>query len=153
MASDEPRVVRFGVAMDPTLLVELDAVVRARESTRSEVLRDLVRAEVAKKRLDAGVEAIAALTLVYDHHVRDLADRLTDIQHDMGDRVRSTMHVHLDHHLCLEVIVVRGKSDELETFAGRILATKGVLQGGIEIFAVAEHDGSHHHGLHASARR
>ncbi len=122
--------------MDPTLLVELDAVVKARGSTRSEVLRDLVRAEVAKKRLACGVEAIAALTLVYDHHVRDLAERLTEIQHDMGDRVRSTMHVHLTHHLCLEVIVVSGNSDELEAFAERILATKGVLQGGIEIFAL-----------------
>ncbi len=131
--------------MDPALLVEFDAVVKARGSSRSELLRDLVRAEVAKKRLDTGVEAIAALTLVYDHHVRDLADRLTEIQHDMGDSVRSTMHVHLDHHLCLEVIVVRGKSDELEDFAERILATKGVLQGGIEIFALADHDASAHH--------
>ncbi len=146
MSSDESRVVRFGVAMDPALLVEFDAVVRARGSSRSELLRDLVRAEVAKKRLDAGVEAIAALTLVYDHHVRDLADRLTEIQHDMGDCVRSTMHVHLDHHLCLEVIVVRGKANELEDFAERILATKGVLQGGIEVFALADHDSSHHRG-------
>ncbi len=136
MSIDEAKLVRFGVAMDPTLLVELDAVVKARGSTRSEVLRDLVRAEVAKKRLACGVEAIAALTLVYDHHVRDLAERLTEIQHDMGDRVRSTMHVHLTHHLCLEVIVVSGNSDELEAFAERILATKGVLQGGIEIFAL-----------------
>ena len=131
--------------MAPSLLVEFDAVVKARGSSRSELLRDLVRAEVAKKRLDAGVEAIATLTLVYDHHVRDLADRLTEIQHDMGDRVRSTMHVHLDHHLCLEVIVIRGKSDALESFAERILATKGVLQGGIEIFAIADHDASDHH--------
>ena len=106
---------RFGVAMEGSLLADLDALVEARGVTRSEVLRDLVRAEVSKSNVGRGVPAVAALTLVYDHHVRDLSEKLNDIQHDLGDRVRSTLHVHLDHDYCLEVIVLRGRSDELKT--------------------------------------
>src|SRR5947209_3010679 len=104
--------VRFGVAMEEPLLADLDALVAARGVTRSEVLRDLVRAEVSRSNVGRGVPAVAALTLVYDHHVRDLSEKLTAMQHDLGDRVRSTLHVHLDHDNCLEVIVLNGRSDE-----------------------------------------
>ena len=79
--------------------------------------------------------AVATLTLVYDHHVRELGEKLTQVQHDLGDKVRSTLHVHLTHDLCLEVIVLRGRADELKSVADQILATKGVLQGGIELIA------------------
>jgi CopG family transcriptional regulator, nickel-responsive regulator len=126
-------VVRFGVAMESELLRELDALVASRKGTRSEVLRDLVRAEVVRSRVDRGVLAFATLTIVYDHHVRELTERLNDLQHDLGDQVRSTLHVHLDHHRCLEVIVLRGRSDELQRFAEQILATRGVTHGGLEI--------------------
>jgi CopG family nickel-responsive transcriptional regulator len=131
--------VRFGVAMEESLLRDLDSLVAARTVTRSEVLRDLVRAEVSRSNVGRGVPAVAALTLVYDHHVRDLSEKLTDIQHDLGDRVRSTLHVHLDHSLCLEVIILRGRSDELKSIADRLLATRGVKQGGIEIIAGVPH--------------
>jgi CopG family nickel-responsive transcriptional regulator len=127
--------VRFGVAMEEPLLADLDALVAARGVTRSEVLRDLVRAEVSRANVGRGVPAVAALTLVYDHHVRDLSEKLTAMQHDLGDRVRSTLHVHLDHDNCLEVIVLSGRSDELQKVADRLLATRGVKQGGIEIIA------------------
>jgi CopG family nickel-responsive transcriptional regulator len=130
------ELVRFGVAMDRQLLAEFDAVVQARGATRSEVLRDLVRAEVARAKVADGAEAVAAVTLVYDHHVRDLSERLTELQHDMGEQVRSTMHVHLDHDHCLEVIVMQGQSHELRTAAERLLATRGVTHGGIEMVAV-----------------
>ncbi len=119
--------------MDGKLLSEFDKLVEQRGGSRSEVLRDLVRAEVTKHRVAHGVQAIAAVTLVYDHHVRDLSERLTELQHDLGDAVRSTMHVHLSHHLCLEVIVINGRADELQRFAERLFATRGVLHGGIEI--------------------
>jgi CopG family nickel-responsive transcriptional regulator len=125
--------VRFGVAMDRPLLDHLDVIVNDRGVTRSEILRDLVRAEVVRAQVPKGVPAFAALTIVYDHHVRDLTERLTAIQHDLGDRIRSTLHVHVDHHHCLEVIIMRGRSDELQRVAEKLLATRGVKHGGIEI--------------------
>ena len=125
--------VRFGVAMDRPLLDHLDVIVNERGVTRSEILRDLVRAAVVRAQVSKGVPAFGALTLVYDHHVRDLTERLTEIQHDLGDRVRSTLHVHLNHDHCLEVIIMRGRSDELQRLADRLLATRGVKHGGIEI--------------------
>jgi CopG family nickel-responsive transcriptional regulator len=144
----DDELVRFGVAMDRSLLGELDALVGSRGVTRSEVLRDLVRAELVRARVARGVRAVATLTLVYDHHVRELTEKLNELQHQLGDSVRSTLHVHLDEERCLEVIVLRGRSDELQRFAERILATRGVTHGGLEI--VSDHarsrEGVHEHG-------
>jgi CopG family transcriptional regulator, nickel-responsive regulator len=129
------KLVRFGVAMEAELLRDFDrVVVESRGGTRSEALRDLARAAVIRAQVRRGADAVAALTLVYDHHVRDLTERLTELQHDLGDRVRSTVHVHLDHDHCLEVIVMQGRSDELQTIADRILALRGVKHGGIELY-------------------
>jgi len=140
------HLVRFGIAMEASLLDELDKVVEERGCTRSELLRDLSRAEVARSKVRSGVEAIATLTVVYDHHVRDLSEKLNEMQHRLGERVRCTMHVHLSHDLCLEVIVLRGRADELRTVAERILATRGVKHGGSEIIAVTglSPDEAHH---------
>jgi CopG family nickel-responsive transcriptional regulator len=132
------ELVRFGVAMERPLLEELDAIVATRGVTRSEVLRDLVRAEVVKARIKKRVQAVATLTLVYDHHVRELTERLTEFQHQLGEQVRSTLHVHLDDRRCLEVVVMRGWSDELQRVAERVLATRGVTHGGLEIVADEE---------------
>ncbi len=142
--------VRFGVAMERSLLGHLDEIVEERGVTRSEILRDLARAEVARAQVAKGAPAVAALTLVYDHHVRELTERLTEFQHQLGDQVRSTLHVHLDDRRCLEVIILRGRSDELKRVADRLLATRGVTHGGIEIVADDhDHDASergHGHG-------
>jgi CopG family nickel-responsive transcriptional regulator len=125
--------VRFGVAMERSLLAELDILVDARGVTRSEVLRDLVRAELVRSNVARGVPAVATLTLVYDHHVRELTERINDFQHKLGEKVRSTLHVHLDAHRCLEVVVLRGRSDELQRAAERLLATRGVTHGRLDI--------------------
>jgi len=127
--------VRFGVAIEGSLLGQLDGLAGERGCTRSELLRDLARAAVGRAKVPKGVEAVGALTLVYDHHVRNLSRKLTDLQHELGDGVRSALHVHLSHDLCLEVIVMRGLSDRLQSIADRILAMRGVKQGGIEIIA------------------
>jgi CopG family nickel-responsive transcriptional regulator len=133
----KPTLVRFGVAIDAPLLSELDALVGERGCTRSELFRDLARAEIGRAKIPRGVDAVGALTLVYDHHVRDLSEKLTELQHELGENVRATMHVHLSHDLCMEVIVVRGKSDRLKAIAERMLAMRGVKHGGIEIVADA----------------
>jgi CopG family nickel-responsive transcriptional regulator len=148
--------VRFGVAMERSLLTHLDAIVAERGVTRSEILRDLARAEVARAHVAKGAPAVATLTLVYDHHVRELTEKLTEFQHQLGDRVRSTLHVHLDDRRCLEVIILRGRSDELKRVADRLLATRGVTHGGIEIVAETDdhdHGHGHTHGHPRSAAR
>ncbi|MGH7272496.1 MAG: nickel-responsive transcriptional regulator NikR [Polyangiaceae bacterium] len=119
--------------MERSLLADLDAIVEARGVKRSEVLRDLVRSEVVRARTAKRVRAVATLTLVYDHRVRELTERLTEFQHNLGEQVRATLHIHLDEHRCLEVIVLRGQSDELQAAAERLLATRGVTHGGLEI--------------------
>jgi CopG family transcriptional regulator, nickel-responsive regulator len=139
--------VRFGVAIEGSLLRQLDALAEERGCTRSELLRDLARAAVGRAKVPKGVEAVGALTLVYDHHVRDLSEKLTDLQHQLGEGVRAALHVHLSHELCLEVVVVRGRSHELQSMADRILAMRGVKHGGIEIIAglPTQHGYGHSH--------
>ena len=162
--------VRFGVAMESSLLKPFDALVKQRGSTRSEVLRDLARAEVTREAVAAGGDAVATVTIVYDHHVRALTETLTSLQHELGDAVRSTMHVHLDPSYCLEVIILQGKSAELRRFAERVFATRGVKHGGIEMIAAGgsggggtrgglhvhlhehePHEHGHGHGQHGDA--
>jgi CopG family nickel-responsive transcriptional regulator len=138
--------VRFGVAIEGSLLREIDALTRERDCTRSELFRDLSRAEVGRAKVEKGVAAVCALTLVYDHHVRNLGEKLTELQHELGDGVRSSLHIHLTHDLCLEVIVMEGRSDELQAVADRILAMRGVKQGGLEMIAKPGADDAHAHG-------
>jgi CopG family transcriptional regulator, nickel-responsive regulator len=140
------RLVRFGVAMEESLLQEFDELVDQRGGTRSEALRDLARAAVVRAKVGRPVRAVAALTLVYDHHVRDLTEKLTALQHELGDDVRSTMHVHLDHNHCMEVIVMNGRSDKLRVVSDKILAMRGVKHGGVEIITeVGPERRSHEH--------
>jgi CopG family nickel-responsive transcriptional regulator len=137
------ELVRFGVAMERDLLEELDRIVEARGSTRSEILRDLARAEIDREGASVDADAVGTLTFVYDHHVRDLTERLTEIQHRLGARVRSSMHVHLSENHCLEVIVLHGHADELRKVANQILATRGVKRGGLELISGIPHDHDH----------
>jgi CopG family transcriptional regulator, nickel-responsive regulator len=139
---------RFGVAMESSLLAQFDQLVEQRNTSRSELLRDLARAEIIRSLATQRVEAFASVTVVYNHHVRELSEHITEMQHELGDQVRSTMHVHLDHERCLEVIVMRGRADKLQKAAETLFATRGVLQGSIEI--VADTSGAealepHHH--------
>jgi CopG family nickel-responsive transcriptional regulator len=143
---------RFGVAMETSLLAQFDELVQERRSSRSEVLRDLVRGELIRSLASRRVDAYASVTIVYNHHVRELSERITEMAHDLGDQVRSTMHVHLDSERCLEVIVMRGRADRLQKAAETLFATRGVLQGSIEVVAdasaprpaVHSHDGIAH---------
>jgi CopG family transcriptional regulator, nickel-responsive regulator len=141
-------VVRFGVAMPGDLLERFDLYVKRRGYTnRSEALRDLVRAELATEAWDRGEHVVAAITVVYDHHVPGLTEKLVSIQHDSGGHVISTMHVHLDHSQCLEIIVAKGPAQELEKMADELVRTRGVLIGRIVPAVATElpaHDGEEH---------
>lgn len=123
--------------MERALLERLDQLVEQRGlSNRSEAIRDLVRRELDQQEWAHGGAVSATITLVYDHHVRELTERLNEIQHDHGDQIVSTLHVHLDHHHCMEVIAARGPSRHLKEMSERLLGTKGVLTGGVVPIAV-----------------
>ncbi|MGE5788488.1 MAG: nickel-responsive transcriptional regulator NikR [Myxococcales bacterium] len=131
------ELVRFGIAMERTLLDRLDKLIEQRGlSNRSEAIRDLVRRELNQEAWAQGGVVSVTITLVYDHHVRELTERLNEIQHDHGEFIISTLHVHLDHHHCMEVIAARGPSARLREMSERLLGTKGVLTGGIVAVAI-----------------
>jgi len=125
------QLMRFGISMEAGLLSQFDALLRRQGyTTRSEAVRDLVRNVLVEDRWSRDQEAVVGtITLVYDHHTRDLSDRLTEQQHAHHHAVISTMHVHLDAHFCLEVIVVKGTPDEVRLIADELIGTRGVFRG------------------------
>jgi CopG family nickel-responsive transcriptional regulator len=146
MAPQGSDLVRFGVAMDTELLGRFDERLGARGyANRSEALRDLGRAWLSDDHVHGGGMTVATLTLVYDHHVRELSEKLTEMQHDLGEHVVSTLHVHLDHDHCLEVIVLRGPAALIQEASDRLLATKGVEHGKLVATAMPAGAGHGHH--------
>jgi len=120
-------VVRFSVSLDKGLVAEFDRMIRAeRCPTRSKAVGDLIRAALVQTEWRAGEEVAGAIVLVYDHHKRDIMQRLTDIQHDCHDIIISTQHVHLDHHNCLEIVAVRGRPGGIDAVVRRLKAVKGL---------------------------
>ncbi|MCL6545201.1 MAG: nickel-responsive transcriptional regulator NikR [Bryobacteraceae bacterium] len=122
---------RIGVAIDEDLLKKFDALIHKRGYTnRSEAFRDLIREELVENTWKTPEsQVVGTLTLVYNHHVRQLTDKLTDMQHDFHTHILSTLHVHLDHDHCLEVLVLRGKAAVIQKLADALIATKGVKHG------------------------
>ncbi|MBM3304715.1 MAG: nickel-responsive transcriptional regulator NikR [Candidatus Aminicenantes bacterium] len=128
------RLVRFGISLGEDLLARFDELVAARGyASRSEAFRDLIRASLVEEEWRAGGEVAGAITLVYDHHRKDLVNRLADIQHDAHGLVVSTQHIHLDHDHCLEIIAVRGRAKDVRRLADSLRSVKGVLQGAINM--------------------
>lgn len=124
-------VTRFGVSLDQSLLAQFDRIIARKGYTnRSEAIRDLIRESLVREQWELGADqVVGTLTLVYDHDVRDLPDRLTDLQHAHYKAIVSALHVHLDPRHCLEVLVLRGKARELKTIADRLIGTRGVKHG------------------------
>ncbi|MBM9536073.1 nickel-responsive transcriptional regulator NikR [Desulfobulbus alkaliphilus] len=123
--------VRFGVSIDESLLQQFDELIREKGyQNRSEAVRDLMRdALVERQWTREDEETVGTVTLVYDHHTRDLADKLTEHQHSHHHAIISVLHVHLDAHNCLEVAVVRGTAREVQRLADELIGTKGVKHG------------------------
>ena len=129
--SDDRTLTRVSISLENTLLDAFDALIRAKGyDNRSEAIRDLIRAHLVHQEgaHDDG-EQVAVVTLVYDHHARELAARLIDKQHHHHDLVVSTLHVHLGQRHCLEVSILRGPAAEVRHLGEELLATRGVLHG------------------------
>ena len=126
------RIARFGISLDRELLERFDEFIKEKGYTnRSKAIGDLMRSFIVSEEWGKGGEVVGVMVLVYDHHKRGVVDKLIDVQHDLQELVSSTMHVHLDEDNCLEVVVARGKPDELKTLADRMISMKGVKYGRI----------------------
>jgi CopG family transcriptional regulator, nickel-responsive regulator len=124
------KLVRFGVSLDHHLLDDFDRhIARKKYTNRSEALRDMIRDTLVGQEWDQNKETVGSITFVYDHHIRDLTNKLIDIQHRFQGIILSGMHVHLDHDHCLEVLVVRGKGSDIKKVSDALLSVKGVKHG------------------------
>jgi CopG family nickel-responsive transcriptional regulator len=122
---------RFGVSIDGTLIKKFDALIRRKGyTTRSEAIRDMIRDGLVEREWETeNRETVGTITIVYNHHTRELEHALTDMQHKSFHQIVSTLHVHLDAHNCLEVLIVKGKSQEIKKIADRLIGTRGVKHG------------------------
>lgn len=128
---------RIGVAIASDLLEKFDALIHKRGYTnRSEAFRDLIRAELVRESsIRPAGQIVGSLTVVYDHHVRLLEEKLTELQHSHNSVILSVLHIHLDHDNCMELLALRGKSADVQRFANMLAATKGVKHAQLAITA------------------
>ena len=144
---------RIGVSIDSDLLERFDAFIADKGyENRSEALRDLIRDRLVSSAV-VGTNAlvVGTVTLIYDHHTRLLPEKLTDLQHESHDIIISTLHAHLDHENCLEVVVLRGKSRDVQKLADRLISIKGVQHGRL-VMSSPEAVARHSHGHHGHSR-
>jgi len=134
-------IVRFSVSLEDDLLEKFDRYCREEQfATRSEAVRQLIRDTLTRRAWQSeGQEVAGTLTLVYDHHRPQLRDQLMELQHDNTDLVISTVHAHLEHDLCLEVILLRGPAGRLQSIASRLRGLKGIHKGEFVMASAHEH--------------
>ncbi|MDR7543664.1 MAG: nickel-responsive transcriptional regulator NikR [Armatimonadota bacterium] len=135
MVTQQSALRRFSISMAEDLVAQLDAMVRAKGyRNRSHAVADMVRGQLVDYRAERGNHPIAGtITLVYDHHKRGVQALLTEIQHHHPHLIISTLHVHLDHRNCLEVLAVRGRARDVRRIADRLVATRGVKHGRLTV--------------------
>ena len=125
------KIIRFGVSLEEDLLIKFDRHIKKNKYTnRSEALRDMIREQLVKKEWTENKEVTGAITIVYDHHTRELVTKVLDVQHDYHACILSTQHIHLDHHNCFEIIVTKGKSNEIEELYQKLKSIKSVKHTG-----------------------
>lgn len=123
---------RFSISLEENLLESFDHYIRAQSyNNRSEAIRDLIRKSLVRQAWDGDANVMGVITLVYDHHQHQLQEKVTEVQHDHHHQIVSTTHVHMDHHNCLEVIIVRGNAKEVQELADRLIALRGVRDGNL----------------------
>ena len=145
---------RFTISLDDQLAAQFDDWIAQRGyGNRSEAVRDLFRAELDRSQQQTGsaTHCVACLSYVFNHHERDLAERLTSLQHAHHDLTVSTMHAHLDHDHCLESLLLKGPADQVRAFAARLCAERGVRHGRLNLIPV-EHDAAGHSHPHLHPR-
>lgn len=125
------KISRFGVSLEEDLLRSFDrSITELGYANRSEAIRDLIRDHLIQKKVAKGDgEIVGVVSLVYDHRTHRLGDILADMQHKAQVGINASLHIHLDEHACLEVIVIRGGAEKVHEVAGKLIATKGVENG------------------------
>ena len=133
--------IRFGISLDRVLLERFDRLTDKKGySSRSEAIRDLIRDSLVMEEWESDtVETVGTITIVYSHDTRELTDILMDLQHLYFHSIISSMHIHLDEHNCLEVIVVRGKAKDIKAIADRLIGTRGVKHGKLTVTTTGKH--------------
>jgi CopG family nickel-responsive transcriptional regulator len=147
---------RFTITLDEQLVEAFEQFMASRGyRNRSEAIRDLIRERLGTEQLEQTPrgDCMASLTYVYNHHERELASRLTQTQHDHHDLVVSTLHVHLDHHNCMETVILRGPLDRVQGFAHATISQSGVRHGRLNILPVKITQAAHPHGSTAQPNR
>lgn len=146
--------VRFGVSIEEDLLAKFDGQIEQKGYTnRSEAIRDLIRERIVEEEWQTDEETVGTITIVYDHHTRDLTGQLTHLQHSFEGEIKSVLHIHLDHHNCLEVLVVQGRGRVLKSFADKLESVRGVKYGALSMATTgkaipSKSDYHHHHHPH-----
>ncbi|MDP2928129.1 MAG: nickel-responsive transcriptional regulator NikR [Candidatus Omnitrophota bacterium] len=131
--------IRFGVSIEKDLLEKFDRFIKDKEYTnRSEAFRDLIRQELIQKQWQTDQEISGAITLIYDHHKRELVNKLMDIQHDFGGIIISSQHIHLDHDHCLEIVAIKGSPKQAQKLADSLKSVKGVKHGTLSMSATGK---------------
>ena len=132
---------RFGVSIEATLLRRFDRLIRASGyHNRSEAFRDLIRARLVEEEIKQPTTiAFGVLSLLYDHHTRELEEKLTELQHEHHASVIATTHVHVDHAHCLEVILLKGRVEILQSLAGALASLKGVQHSRLVLTTTEPH--------------
>jgi len=135
------QVTRFGVSLDPELLRRFDRLIDDKGyANRSEAIRDLIREVLVRQEWEGEKnENVGTITMIYDHHSHDAGDKLADVQHDHHRAILSTMHIHLDHDNCLEVLAVKGSGRLLRQLADELISLKGVKHGKLVATTTGKH--------------
>ena len=151
---EKGKLVRFSISLEESLLGFIDdRMIPLGYASRSEFLRDLIRKKMIDEKWEIGKEAIGVLTLIYDHHQRELASKMTALQHNTLANIICNLHVHISHHDCLEVIIIKGNKDEIEKVTTQIGGLRGVKYYNLSKVApfceeIHEENGHHHTHTH-----
>ncbi|MFC1698735.1 nickel-responsive transcriptional regulator NikR [Candidatus Omnitrophota bacterium] len=125
---------RFGISLEKELLEKFDHLIREENYTnRSEAFRDLIRQELVKKQWQEGKEIAGAITIIYNHHKRELLNKIIDLQHDFQKAIISTQHIHLDHNNCLEIIAIKGNPKETQKLFNTLKSIKGIKHAALSM--------------------
>ncbi len=133
------EVVRFGVSIEKDLLEKYDKIISESYSNRSEAIRDLIRDRIVEeKKRSSDEEVIGSLTLLFNHHQRELTEKMLKIQHDYPDIFKSNLHMHVSHDFCLEVLIMQGRAHMLREAGNRLIGLKGVQHGKLTLTSMVE---------------